>query len=418
MNKITKKPHSVAIVTHEATTGPAHDLRDFLIKRFEELLFVAHPLLFIPLNYQKSSYWQLYRSGEKIKEGRAFHWVSTEVVLYLKDVCYSIFWTITKIGKTEIFIGVNNMNAAVGIILKKMGLTKKVIFYCIDYVPIRFSLPLINNIYHRIDKFAVQHCDVTWNVSRRMKEARNKKWGQELGNQITVPIGIWYKRIQANRAEKRNPHEIIFVGTIIEKQGLDMCVEAVRVLKGKIKDIKLTIIGSGPYEGVIKGLVKKYKLEKYVEFLGYLPSHEDVEKRLSAAMLAVALYNPQKDMFTYYADPMKVKTYLACGLPVFITDVPYIAKQVEKKRCGIIVDYSLSDITTKIEAFFKDTKKMDAYRKNAFKFARYFDMPSVYAKALFRSYHLMVFRKPVSKSTFDRKPNSRSARVTSSLRLN
>lgn len=375
-------PQTITVVTHEATTGPAHDLRDFLKERVDGLLFVAHPLLFIPSNFKKSSYWQFYKGGEKTKEGKAFHWILPEYILYLKDVFYSFFWVITKIGNTDIFFGVNNINAFVGVLLKKLGFTKKVIFYCIDYVPKRFSSPLINSVYHRIDKWAVEESDATWNLSPRMEEGRNKKWGKVLGYQITVPIGAWYDRIQAQRATKINPHEIIYVGTIIEKQGLDMCIEAVRVLKESIKDIQLTIIGSGPYENNIKGLVKRYKLERYIHFLGYLDSHEDVERRLSEASLAVALYNPQKDMFTYYADPTKVKTYLACGLPVLITDIPYIAKHAEIAGCAIIVDYTLSDVTEKIEQFFKDKKRIEQYRMNALMFAKQYDWPIVFSKAL------------------------------------
>lgn len=373
---------NVIILTYEATTGPAHDLRDFLTGHVDRLLFIAHPLLFIPSNFKKSSYWQLYKGRRKAREGKAFHWRLPELVLYIKDVLYSLFWVMTKIGRTDLFLGVGNINAVVGVLLKRLGFTKKVIFYCIDYVPRRFQSNLINEFYHRIDKWATEGSDVTWNLSPRMAEGRNKKWGRDLGNQITVPIGVWYDRIQKHRSQKNNPHEIIYLGTIIEKQGLDMCVEAINRLKNKIKDIKLTVIGSGPYEDVIKGLVKKYKLEKYVEFLGYLPNHEDVEKRLSTASLAVALYNPAKDIFSYYADPMKVKTYFACGLPVLITDIPYVARQTAKAGCGIIVEYALSDVTAKIEQFFKDTKKISRYRTNALKFAKQYDWNNVLTKAL------------------------------------
>lgn len=380
-NGVTDFKNAV-ILTHEATTGPAHDLRDFLIKQTENLLFIAHPLLFIPSSFKKSSYWQFYISGEKIKEGKGFHFIFPELILYMKDVLYSLFWIITKIGKTDIFFGINNMNACVGILLKKLGLTKMVIFYSIDYVPKRYQSNLINSIYHRIDKWAVEGSDVAWNLSPRMQEGRREKWRKELGNQITVPMGAWYHRIQKNLSTKTNPHEIIYVGTIIEKQGLDICVEAIRVLKNKIKDIKLTIIGSGPYENVIKELVRKYKLQHHVIFLGYVKSHEDVEKRLSKASLAVALYNPQKDIFTYYADPMKVKTYLACGLPVLITNIPYVAREAQKAGCAIVVNYDLPAITKKIEEFFKDTKKVSSYRRNALAFAKKYDFQLIYSKAL------------------------------------
>jgi len=43
---------NVVIVTHEATTGPALDLRDYLIRKTKNLLFISHPLLFAPLVLQ------------------------------------------------------------------------------------------------------------------------------------------------------------------------------------------------------------------------------------------------------------------------------------------------------------------------------------------------------------------------------
>lgn len=371
------KYKKIVITTHEATTGPAHDLRDYLVPYVKELLFIAHPLLFIPANFKNSSRYEMYKNGQQTKSSLSIHYKLPEIILYLKDIIYSIYWSGKFLGKSDMFIGSGNINALAGLFLKRLGITKKVVFYCIDYIPKRFNSKVLNFIYHYIDMYVTQNSDVTWNLSPRMKEARNKKWGKNLGNQVTVPIGIWYDRIAQNRAKKYNKHEIIYLGTILEKQGLDMCIEAISALSKTIKDIKLTIIGSGPYESVIKAMVKKRKLENRVEFLGYIPDHKNVEKKLSKAALAFALYNPKKDIFSYYADPGKIKSYLACGLPILLTDIPYIAKLVHEKRCGLIVKYDLTDITKTIEDFFKSPKKVDEYKQNAIMFAKKYNWPTV-----------------------------------------
>lgn len=379
------KNKTIAIVTYEATTGPSHDLRDYLLERTKGLLFISHPLLYIPSSYSKSSYWELYRGKEKKSQGKAFHWILPEYLLYIKDVFYTIFWIVTKARKVDVFFGVGNINAFVGILLKKIGVVDQVIFYSIDFVPIRFSFPLLNNIYHFIDRTAVSSSDTTWNLSSRMSEGRKNKWKKELGNQITVPIGIWYERISKHRMQKINNHELIYLGTILEKQGIDICIRAVNELREEIKDITFTIIGSGPYENTIKSLIKELHLEKHVHMLGYLPSHEDVERRLSQASLAVALYNPEKDMFSYYADPGKVKSYLACGLPILITDIPQIAKELDKRKCGIVAEYKLEDIVKKMRAYFHDDKTINMYRNNAIIFGAEFDWPNVLKKAFRQS---------------------------------
>ena len=53
---------SILIILHEHTKGGvAHVLRDFLLeKKPKNLLFIAHPLLYIKETYKKSSYFESY----------------------------------------------------------------------------------------------------------------------------------------------------------------------------------------------------------------------------------------------------------------------------------------------------------------------------------------------------------------------
>lgn len=380
------KNKSVVIVTHEGTTGPSHDLRDFFLnEKIRQLLFIAHPLLFLPENYKKRSRWEFYKNGQK-SEGKAQHFIFPEIFAYIKDCFYTLFWVLRKSKKTNVYVGVGNINAFIGILLKKIGFVDSVIFYCIDYVPQRFTNRLINSLYHLIDKWTVEGSTVTWNLSPRMIEGRREKWKNITGRQIVVPIGIWYDRIVNNTEQKVNPHELIYLGTILEKQGLDMCIEALKDLRKTIKDISLTIIGSGPYRETLEALIKKNKVESLVTWLGYIPNHADVEKRLSQASLAIALYNPYKDIFTYYADPGKVKSYLACGLPVLITNIPYIAQEAANKKCAIVVDYDKNDIIEKIKEFFSDTSRIHQFKMNAKKFVKAYNWNSVFTKALEESF--------------------------------
>ena len=40
------------------------------------------------------------------------------------------------------------------------------------------------------------------------------------------------------------------------------------------------------------------------------------------------------DSMTQYTDPSKPKQFMACGLPVIITAVPWVAEEIEKKQYG------------------------------------------------------------------------------------
>jgi len=379
------KDKTVVIVTQQGTTGPSHDLRDLLVPEVKQLLFVGHPLLYLPENFKKNSQWELYRESKKISSGDAGRWYGPELFLYLKDFFYSIYWFCHLVRKADIFIGVGNINAFVGVLLQKFGLVSNTVFYCIDYVPVRFTNSIVNSIYHRIDRFAAEHATATWNLSPRMIEGREGKWGKELGNQIVVPIGIWYGRIHQNMSRRVNNNEIIYLGTLLEKQGLDLCIDAVDELRKSISKIRLTIIGSGPFGDALKDKVRLLGLERHVYFEGYMPSHADVEKRVSEAALALAMYNKEKDTFSYYADPGKVKVYLACGVPVLITDIPFIAREVERERCGFVIEYDKDRMVQIVRKFFEHPNMVRTYKANAMSFSKKFDWPLVIHDAFKKS---------------------------------
>ena len=169
---------TVAIVTHEATTGPAHDVRDFLVGHKSTVFFIAHPLLFIPANRDKSSYQETYQNGMLVERRPAYHWSGPEFFLYGKDLLYTLWWLVAKRTKYDVYIGSGNLNVLVGLLLRKLGLAHQVVFYCIDYVPQRFANPVVNSIYHWIDRIAAEYADVTWNLSPRMADGRNKRWSK------------------------------------------------------------------------------------------------------------------------------------------------------------------------------------------------------------------------------------------------
>lgn len=377
------KLNKIIIVLHEATTGPAHDLRDFLLKNgTKELLFIAHPLFYVKGKRKDSSRFELYKNGKLVKEGRSFHWVLPEYLLYLKDLIYTILWSRKFIGKSDYFFGVGNLNAFAGHILRIIGITRKVIYYVIDYIPNRFRNNFINSGYHWIEKYCAANSSWTWNLSPRMIEERQKRSITIFPNQLVVLHGVHINRIKQAPFSKINKHEILYMGGLLKKQGVQLIIEALPVILEKLPNVTLTIIGSGEYGDTLKALVKKLHLEKHVTFLGYISSHEEMENRMVKASIAVALYEGRKENFTYYTDPGKVKNYLGTGVPVMITNVPYIAGLIRKAKCAIIVRYKKKEIAEKLVSFLSNEKMMREYRINAVRFAKKYDWDKVFTQTL------------------------------------
>ena len=110
-----------------------------LKQKIENLLFIAHPLIFIKDNLKKSSRFELYKKGKLLRKGESFHWQLPEYLLYVKDLIYTILWSFRFIDKCDHFIGSGNLNAFAGHILKGLNRASNVIYYVIDYIPKRFS---------------------------------------------------------------------------------------------------------------------------------------------------------------------------------------------------------------------------------------------------------------------------------------
>jgi len=380
-----KKESNIVISTHVYATGPAQDLKEYLIlEKIERIFFIGHPLF-----YDKKldgSGFEKYENGELIEKKYAKIKKIPEVISYIKHIMKSIRW-VRKTGlKWDLFFFFFNLNALAGIVLRRFGRVKKVVYYVIDYNPKRFANPIINWIYHKVDQFCVKHSDETWNLSNRMKVARKKYFGFDKGNQVEVPIGIWFKRYKISK--RSESPTLAFMGHVLKKQGVQHIIKAIPKIVKKIKNFKFLVIGGGDYVGALKKLSKDIGVEKLVEFTGFIESHKDVEKRLSAASAAAVIYEKYDEKgdlsFTYFADPGKLKSYMASGLPIVLTDVPHNAKEIERKECGKIVNTGTDNIANAVIEMMSDRKRLAIYQKNAREFAKKYDWDTVFSKNLDR----------------------------------
>ena len=344
------------------------------------MLFISHPLFYVKSTRGKTSYYQLYRNGKLVTSSRALFLKLAEPLLYIKDFFYTLFWVNAFAKKSDWYFGVGNLNAFAGIVLQYAGIVDKTIYYVIDYVPRRFVNRFLNIVYHWIEKDCALKSNWTWNLSPRMIEGREKKWGIAFSHQLVVPHGVHYKRIRRVPFEKVNKTEIIYMGALLKKQGIQHVILALPYVLKRIPKIKFIVIGDGEYRPKLEKLVEKLDLVKHVEFLGYVSNHKEVENRIAQAAIAVAMYELKRDNFTYYTDPGKVRNYLGAGVPVLITDVPYVAKEIEKNKCGAIVSNDKNVIGKGLIDFLENRRKLETYRANALCFAKDYDWDIIFTK--------------------------------------
>lgn len=369
------------VIAHHSNTLSSlveEELLNYILDKSNKIYYVTHPFKNSRDDMPLSTNVRIYKNGKKQKSYYSFSVKGPEVLFFIKDLLFNIFFFINK-EKTDIFFGVDNLNAFSGIILRKMGKVEKVVYYVIDYVPNRFNNSLLNKIYNKIDEICVKYSDQTWNLSDQMAIEREKKGLSKkyLNSQITVPVGC--NPLKANTKVRKNL--LVFLGILSKDQGIENLIKAMPKILNKNPDVKLRIIGSGNEMENIKKLSKYLDIDKNVEFLGFIKENREVDKLLQECKVGIAPYLLSKNSFKYYTDPGKIKTYLGAGLPIVMSDISNIARVIKDKKAGIIINDKIDEIAQAVNSIFSNVREYDKLQKNAFALSKEYSWKNIFNKA-------------------------------------
>ena len=387
--KVNLSNKKVIIVTHRSNMPsiPGGDLKKFLLtENCNELIYIAHPLLLLQESYKFSSEFEYFKKSKQLKS-KAYHWLLPEPLSYVKDSIYTLLWILRTRQTFDIYFGINNLNALNGLLLKKIGRVKKVVYYTIDLYPQRFGNKIINWIYHKVDRLCVEFCDETWNVSLYLSKYRAKKGaiGKVYSRQYNVPIGIWFNQVKRVPTNKINRNKIVFKGHLMPFRGVDLAIKAMPLIIKKIPNIRLEIIGGGEQLKELQQLAYNLRVSKHVKFYGFVSNEGKAEKLISDAVVGLAPYNSSlANEQIKNADPAKIKDYLSLGIPVITTDAIISAKEISKAKCGIIIEFTPESLANAVYKLVSSEKLRLKYRKNSLQYINQFDWNYLFTKNISR----------------------------------
>ncbi len=374
------KSKSYVIVSHTFVEGSSQVLLKFLNKhKSNSVAFIGHPLNYAP---DVANFYEYYSKGRKIKLRKFLNVKLPEKLSYFKDF-FMTFISFSFLKKRfDIYFGYDALNAFAGLILRRIGLVKQVVFYTIDYFPQRFNSKFFNWLYHKIDSYCAEKSDFVWNLSSNIGKARKKKGVKK--KPLVVPVGIEIHKINVRKYDK---HHLIYVGGLEWYYGVQLVIQGMPKLLKKFPKLYLTIIGPPSavgYDKELKKMVKELSLESKVKFLGSITNQKKLNSILSKAGIGLALYLPDDKGWKKYTDVTKPKTYLAAGLPVLITSYLSISKEISDSNLGIVVKPNLSGVINGIEKFFNSD--VEQLNKNVLEFRENYDYNKIFNKNLQRCF--------------------------------
>jgi|GEM_PF-2143552 len=375
-----KKDYSVLIIAHyeirsEKSSTVAHELKNFLSDKVNKITFIELPFTYAP---EKYAYCSIYKNNKKIKEIKTKIRSKIEPLEYIEHSLIIWYFLLKTSAKFNLALALDNLSAVAVYPLRLVNSINYLIFYAIDYVPKRFENKLLNSIYFLIDKTAFNVCDHAWGVSERMLKIRAKNKNKKYS---VVPIGIHTERTRPKKINQINPYELVYMGSILKKQGVQIAIKSLPELIKAYPKITLQIYGRGEYEDKLKKMAKRLNVTNKVVFHGYTKDHSKLEEKMSKSAVALAPYIPQKDSFTFFADPSKLKQYIGVGLPVVTTNVSYFSEILKKAKAGVIMKYSKESFVDSVKFLIGNNKRLALYKKNAVKLSKNYNIEKIIKQA-------------------------------------
>lgn len=311
--------------------------------------------------------------------------VGTRIPFKIRDFLCVLEFALRDRNKYDVFIGIESINTLAGVILRKLGIVKKVIYYVSDYSPERYKAGWFNTIYLTLDRLAATHANYIWDVSLAMMPARVKAGldKNKAAPVIHVPNALYQEQINYLPLSKIIPNSLVFAGTLGEENGPDLAIEALKIVTGQIRKTKLHIFGGGESDlKRLRMLTGKLGLDQNVIFHGFFTDQIKLSSEIKKYALGLAPYKAIPGSPRWWADATKIRLYLAAGLPTITTQVPPLGKELEKDGAGIIAKDNPQDTAEAILKLLKNKELFNKMKKNAVKRAKNNTWENTFSQAL------------------------------------
>jgi glycosyltransferase involved in cell wall biosynthesis len=114
---------------------------------------------------------------------------------------------------------------------------------------------------------------------------------------------------------------IVVVGTLTKRYGVQTMIKAVPLLLKDIHELQVTIIGRGEYREELEELAHSLKVEKYINFTGWI-DYKDLATNIAQAHVAVA------PMLHDVGMPNKLFEYMTMATPAVASALPSLVDTI------------------------------------------------------------------------------------------
>lgn len=146
----------------------------------------------------------------------------------------------------------------------------------------------------------------------------------------------------------KNKKLVLFLSRIDPKKGLELLLQAVKILSERRKDFILIIAGAGEdaYEDKIKGIVRDNNLEEKVIFTGFVQGEEKLSLLKDSDVFVLPSYDENFGV--------AVAEAMASSLPVCVSKGVNISPKIKEYGAGIVTGYQPEEVASALESLLND----------------------------------------------------------------
>lgn len=176
----------------------------------------------------------------------------------------------------------------------------------------------------RVEQISIRYADHVTTVTEPMKQTFIRR-GADPAKITVVPNAPDRRLLNPDLYPpclEKDAFTLISHGTLLERYGLDTLLKAVALLKDEIPQLRVEILGDGPYLGALVELAEALGVREKVEFAGYVP-FEEMLRRIAEADIGVVASKrcPWSDI----SQTNKMLDYIAMRKPIVISRTQGVA---------------------------------------------------------------------------------------------
>ncbi len=138
-----------------------------------------------------------------------------------------------------------------------------------------------------------------------------------------------------------------YVGRIKRYKCIDTAIKALPLIRQSIPEARLLVVGTGDYLDELKSLAVRLKMERHVEFTGFVSEEKKVEIMRRSHLLVYPSLKEGWGLTNIEAN--------ACGTPVLASRVPGLRDSVDEGVSGLLFKQDdLGEFTAKATAILGD----------------------------------------------------------------